>query len=100
MTLLRSILFYLGYSLATIIWGTLSVLVGWLLPYRLRFQFIIGTWTRACLFWLRVTCGIRHEIEGKEHIPAEPCVGRCGSMNSDSSMSMILQVWPTDLTHL
>lgn len=77
MTMLRSVLFYLGYSVATIIWGSLSVLVGWLLPYRLRFQFIIGAWTRVCLFWLRVTCGIRHEIEGKEHIPAEPCVVFC-----------------------
>jgi len=74
---LRSLLFYLGYSLATVIWGSLSVLVGWLLPYRLRFQFIIGAWTRICLWWLRVTCGIRHEIEGREHIPDTPCVVFC-----------------------
>jgi len=76
-TTLRSLLFYLGYSLATVIWGSLSVLVGWLLPYRLRFQCIIGAWTRICLWWLRVTCGIRHEIEGREHIPDIPCVVFC-----------------------
>lgn len=77
MTALRSVLFYLGYSLATILWGSLSVLVGWVLPYRLRFQFIIGAWTRICLWWLRLTCGIRHEIEGREHIPDQPCVVLC-----------------------
>lgn len=77
MIMLRSILFYLGYSLATLIWGTLSVMVGWVLPSRARFQFIIGAWTRICLWWLKVTCGIRHEIKGLEHIPEEPCVVLC-----------------------
>ncbi len=77
MIMLRSVLFYLGYSLATLIWGTLSVLVGWILPSRLRFLFIIGVWTRICLWWLKVTCGVRHEIIGREHIPEDPCVVLC-----------------------
>lgn len=77
MKMLRSILFYLGYSLATLIWGTLSVLVGWVLPSRPRFQFIIGAWTRICLWWLKVTCGIRVEVSGREHIPDKPCVVLC-----------------------
>ena len=77
MIMLRSVLFYFGYCLVTLIWGTLSVLVGWILPFRTRFQFIIGAWTRMCLWWLKVTCGIRHEIVGLEHIPADPCVVLC-----------------------
>lgn len=77
MKMLRSIVFYLGYSLATLIWGTLSVLVGWVLPSRPRFQFIIGAWTRICLWWLKVTCGIRVEVSGREHIPDKPCVVLC-----------------------
>jgi 1-acyl-sn-glycerol-3-phosphate acyltransferase len=77
MTMLRSLLFYLGYSLATLVWGTLSVLIGWVLPSRPRFLFIIGAWTRICLWWLKVTCGIRHEITGREHIPDQPCVVLC-----------------------
>ncbi len=77
MMMLRSILFYLGYSLATLVWGTLSVLIGWVLPSRARFQFIIGAWTRICLWWLKVTCGIRHEIIGRENIPDTPCVVLC-----------------------
>jgi 1-acyl-sn-glycerol-3-phosphate acyltransferase len=74
MMALRSVLFYLGYAALTVIWGTLSVLVGWVLPHRARFQFIIGIWTRLCLWWLKVTCGIRYRITGLENIPDQPCV--------------------------
>jgi 1-acyl-sn-glycerol-3-phosphate acyltransferase len=71
---LRALSFYVGYMVLTIIWGSLSVLVAWLLPYRVRFAFIIGFWTRAALWWLGVTCGIRGVVEGREHIPREACV--------------------------
>lgn len=77
MSPLRSVLFYLGYAALTVIWGTLSVMVGWVLPHRARFQFIIGIWTRLCLWWLRVTCGISHRIIGLENIPDQPCVVLC-----------------------
>ncbi len=72
--ILRASLFYLGYSLITIVWGTLSVLLGWLMPYRMRFNFIIGLWTRMILLWLRITCGIRHQVHGLENIPDQPCI--------------------------
>ena len=71
---LRSTAFYLGYAAATILWGALSVLTAWVLPYRLRFQFIIGCWTRFSLWWLRVTCGISHVVDGLENLPDEACV--------------------------
>lgn len=66
---LRAIVFYVGYSIVTIVWGSLSVLVAWAIPFRARFQFVIGAWTRMVLGWLRICCGIRHTIEGLEHIP-------------------------------
>ncbi len=31
-------------------------------------------WSRAVLFLARWCCGIRVEVEGKEHLPDEPCV--------------------------
>lgn len=71
---LRAALFYSGYALFTIVWGTLSVLICWALPYRARFAFIISVWTRAALGWLRLTCGVRHRVQGLEHLPAKPCV--------------------------
>lgn len=80
MKLLRNLqasLFYISYTIVTILWGTLSLLIGWLLPYRVRFTFIIGIWTRMVLFLLRLTCGVRHEIQGLENVPDEPCILFC-----------------------
>ena len=74
MLIVRSMLFHLGYVLTTVVWGTLGLLTGWLLPYRARFHYIIVTWTRLVLAWLRITCGIQHHIEGRENLPDEPCV--------------------------
>ena len=70
----RACLFYAGYAAATVIWGTLSVVVGWALPAALRFEFVIGVWTKAVLLWLRLTCGVRVEVQGRENIPPQPCV--------------------------
>lgn len=74
MSYLRSALFYIGYILATVIWGGLSVLVAWILPFRTRFTFIIGCWTRFSLWWLKVTCGVRYQIDGLENLPDKPGV--------------------------
>ncbi|MFP6796768.1 MAG: lysophospholipid acyltransferase family protein [Pseudomonadales bacterium] len=71
---LRSFLFYCGYVPVTVVWGTLSVLVGWALPFRSRYRFIIGYWTKFSLWWLRVTCKIDHAITGEEHLRHGPCV--------------------------
>jgi 1-acyl-sn-glycerol-3-phosphate acyltransferase len=70
----RAALFYVGYTAITIVWGSLGTLIGWALPYRARFLFIVGAWTRLCLWWLRLTCGIRHEIEGLERVPNKACI--------------------------
>jgi len=71
---LRALAFYAGYVVATIVWGALSVLVAWVFPYRFRFHFVIGCWTRMVLLWLRVCCGIRVQVDGRENIPEAACV--------------------------
>ena len=74
MLVLRSILFYVGYACWSAVWSTLSVLVGWALPLRGRYNFIIRGWTRPALFWLAVACGIRWRVSGQDHIPSVPCI--------------------------
>ena len=71
---IRALAFYAGYIVITIIWGSLSVLIAWIFPFRFRFHLVIGCWTRMVLFWLRVCCGIRVRVEGREHIPKESCI--------------------------
>jgi 1-acyl-sn-glycerol-3-phosphate acyltransferase len=70
----RAAAFYAGYIVVTILWGSLSVLIAWVFPFRFRFHFVIGCWTRIVLFWLRACCGIRVQIHGRENIPSEPCI--------------------------
>jgi len=71
---LRAAAFYVGYAAATIAWGTLGVLTAWALPYRARFVYVVWVWSRMVLAWLWITCGIRAEVEGREHLPADPAV--------------------------
>lgn len=70
----RAALFYLGYIVATIVWGSLSVAIAWSLPPKARFLFVIGAWTRFVLWWLAVTCSIRVDVFGREHLPDTPCI--------------------------
>ncbi len=70
----RALTFYIGYVCVTIVWGSLSVLIAWMFPFRIRFHFVIGCWTRMVLSWLRICCGIRVRVEGREHVPSEPCI--------------------------
>lgn len=71
---LRAAGFYLGYVIATVVWGSISIAVAWVMPMRMRFSFVIGTWSRFVLWWLRMTCGIQARVRGRNHLPSEPCV--------------------------
>ena len=72
MAFLRSMLFYVGYIVVTVLWGTLSLIVGGFLSYETRFDFIIRRWTGFVLWWLRVTCNIDTVLQGE--IPKQPCI--------------------------
>lgn len=69
----RSALFYFGYSLLTV-WFSLTglLLFSWL-PYGARVVYL-GYWNFATLYWLALTCGVRFRVRGREHLPPGPCV--------------------------
>lgn len=70
----RAIVFYSVYVLTVAVWGAVVLLVGWALPYRARFAFGVGVWSRFALLWLRLTCGVHGRLTGAENIPARPCI--------------------------
>ncbi|MDT8398398.1 MAG: lysophospholipid acyltransferase family protein [Pseudomonadales bacterium] len=70
---LRSLVFYLGYSLSLLLHATLSLLVGLFLPIRARFRFVL-LWNRFAIWWLKVTCHVNYTISGLENIPPGPFV--------------------------
>ena len=48
-------------------------ILAWPVPPVTRMR-IIGLWARFICWWLALTCNLRHEVEGLEHLPAAPGV--------------------------
>jgi 1-acyl-sn-glycerol-3-phosphate acyltransferase len=42
-------------------------------PMNVRW-FLVSVWAHFILWWLKVTCKLTHEIQGREHIPAAPAI--------------------------
>jgi len=72
MLFLRSSLFFIGQLITAPIF-TLIALLAWPVNPILRNQLISG-WARSMIWWLRVTCNVRHEISGMGNIPDRPCI--------------------------
>ena len=63
-SIIRALIFYFGYSIFTILQGSLGLIVAICLPPKLRNDYI-ALWCRTVLWWLKITCGVRHTIEGE-----------------------------------
>lgn len=72
MLFLRSSLFFLGQVLAAPIFTLIAFLALPLNPVT-RNDLISG-WARSMIWWLRITCGIRHEVTGLENLPQTPSI--------------------------
>ncbi|CAN6134939.1 PlsC 1-acyl-sn-glycerol-3-phosphate acyltransferase [Methylophilaceae bacterium] len=72
MLFLRSSLFFIGQLITAPVF-TLIALLAWPVNPILRNQLISG-WARSMIWWLRVTCNVRHEISGMENLPDRPCI--------------------------
>lgn len=69
MMVLRNVLFYLGIVPAAFFICFLGLLFFYL-PYRFRYP-LITSWSHFFIFWAKVTCGLRYQVEGLNHIPKE-----------------------------
>ena len=70
---IRSVLFSIGYAGLTFVIALLIILVFRVFPARRRF-YLYALWCRLVLVWLRLTCGIRYQVEGQENIPDHPVI--------------------------
>ncbi|MGI9250412.1 MAG: lysophospholipid acyltransferase family protein [Pseudohongiellaceae bacterium] len=66
--LLRAAVFYLGHVFVTVFLSVVFMLVFVFLPDRGRHRFVSG-WIGFVLFWLRLCCGVRHQVSGLENLP-------------------------------
>lgn len=72
MLFLRSSLFFLGQVLAAPIFTLIAFLALPLNPVTRNN--LISSWARSMIWWLRITCGIRHEVSGLENLPQTPSI--------------------------
>ena len=66
---LRSVVFYVGYSLSASWFGITAVLLWWL-PFPVRYRYI-QTWNRMIVVWAKWSCGINYRVIGRENITGE-----------------------------
>lgn len=69
---LRSLIFYAGFSLWTIVWSFV-VLASAPLPKAFSY-WLCAVWGRASMLWLSLTCGVRYRVMGRENLPPPPYV--------------------------
>lgn len=73
---IRSILFYVGYALGVLVFGIIALLVAPVIPAEKRY-YILTRFNFLVIYWARLTCGIRFEIEGQENMPERPMIVLC-----------------------
>jgi 1-acyl-sn-glycerol-3-phosphate acyltransferase len=93
--LIRSLLFYVGLGVSTLVFGPVCVLL-FPLPFKARYL-VMTRWTAFNLWWLRVTCNLRYIVEGQENIPGTPVVIMCKHQSTFETLALQLifvpQVW-------
>ncbi len=67
---LRALLFAAGFYPLTMIYAIPCLIVGPFLPFRARFVFLTAI-NYFYIFWLRVTCGVKTDVEGLENLPKD-----------------------------
>lgn len=73
MNALRSVVFYIGYFLAILVFGLLCLPITPLLPLGGRYK-LLNLYNHFIVAWFGITCGVRYEVHGREHVPAGPVV--------------------------
>ncbi len=69
---LRSSVFMAGMVLAALVYWPVALAV-WFCKPGIRSR-VIGLWAHFVIWLLKVTCGLRHEVEGLENLPSTPAV--------------------------
>jgi len=91
----RSLIFAALHLLTAILFSFISILV-WPLAFESRYA-VISQWAKLNLWLLKLICGVSFKVEGREHIPEEPCIILCKHQSSWETLALQAvfprQVW-------
>ena len=95
MLFLRSLLFYIGQIISTILIAPVGV-IAFPLDFKKRY-YLITRWAVFNLWWLKICCNVTYEILGKDNIPKKPCIVMCKHQSAFETLALqiifIPQVW-------
>lgn len=92
MLIIRSALFNLCFMLLTPLFSLLVILFR---PFGFSASWIWAkVWSNTTFILLRILCGIRIVIEGREHMPDEPCVVIAKHQSAAETIAMPILVPP------
>ena len=95
MLLIRSLLFYTGQIISIFVFVPLGI-IAFPLSYKTRY-YLISRWAVFNLWWLKVCCGVRYNIAGKENIPDTPGIVMCKHQSALETLALqpifMPQVW-------
>lgn len=69
----RSVVFYAGYFAALLVIGVLFLPIAPFLPLAGRYR-LLNLYNYFLMFWFRIACDVRYDIQGAHHLPDGPCV--------------------------
>lgn len=73
MSILRGVLFNIGYGLSVLLYGIFYFFMGKHYSSTQSYRFA-NSWVTFMEWWLKITCGITYTVEGLEHLPDTPGV--------------------------
>jgi len=95
MLLVRSLLFYIGQIVSTLLFAPLGIIV-FPLSFKTRY-YIVTRWTAFNLWWLKICCNVQYKVEGLDNIPDEACIVMCKHQSAFETLALQLifvpQVW-------
>ncbi|MFA7095772.1 MAG: lysophospholipid acyltransferase family protein [Gammaproteobacteria bacterium] len=95
MVIVRSLVFSFGWAILTVVFGVASLFTV-MLPFTYRYR-IISQWSRMTLRWLKISCGLDYQVEGREHIPQGNAIIFCKHQSTWETLVLQeifpIQVW-------
>ncbi len=88
MLLIRSLFFYVGQIISTILFAPLGILV-FPLSFKTRY-YIVTRWTTFNLWWLKICCNVDYKVEGLENIPDKVCIVMCKHQSAFETLALQL----------
>lgn len=67
---IRALIYYAAFYPVTIFWAILCLVFARFLPFKPRFYFITAI-NHFYIIWLRIACGVKVNVQGRENLPKE-----------------------------